>query len=195
MAGKAANELPQFVSTTYGTSSSTIVNPADLADLTIGAPGQLNVNMLHPAREFVFDPPQRKRIAGALQRERSFGRHVADWNEIEDDEPEDTDIDDELEDKEPDEMATQKRLIKVVIADPHKDGPMESSLLHSGDEQFTDLTDQELFFELPIKEMLDKHNETRTKIKKKGTKGTEPEYLEPARIRDLKMVVLTVAEF
>lgn len=89
------------------------------------------------------------------------------------------------------------RIVKVYIADPTEDLPLESRVLHSGDEQLTDLTDQELFFEIPIADLLKKHNDKRKlTIDKKATAKLGREvYLEPVRIRDLKMVVVTVAAF
>lgn len=70
--------------------------------------------------------------------------------------------------------------------------PLEKAIIFNGDEKLTDLTDQELFFNIPIMELLKAHNEERVKYPaKKGGK----EMLEPARIRDLKMNVVTIATF
>lgn len=97
--------------------------------------------------------------------------------------------------KEP--IMSNARIVKVFIADSNENLPLASRVLHSGDEQLTDLTDQELFFEVPIAEILAKHNETRktTVDKKQAEKFGRDIFLEPARIRDLKMVVVTVAQF
>lgn len=93
------------------------------------------------------------------------------------------------------EMATSnRRLIQVFICDPDENVPLKDSLLYSGEQQLTDLTDQELFFEIPIKDLLATHNEKRiTFIDKKVKERTQ--HLEPARVRDLRMVVTTVAQF
>lgn len=93
-------------------------------------------------------------------------------------------------------MANQskRRLVQVLIADPNENIPIEQCLLYRGDQKLTDANDQELFFELDIKDILAKHNEARVKIVDKKVKE-RTEYLEPAKIRDLKMVVVTVAEF
>ena len=85
-----------------------------------------------------------------------------------------------------------RRLVKVIIVDPDENLPLDHCLLYSGEEKLTDATDQELFFELDIKDMLAKHNERRIKIVDKKVKE-RTEYLEPAKVRDLKMVVVTVA--
>ena len=89
---------------------------------------------------------------------------------------------------------TARRLVKVIIADPNENIPLDQCILYSGPEKLTDLNDQELFFELDIRDLLAKHNEGRVKIIDKKMKE-RTEHLEPARIRDLKMVVVTVAQF
>jgi hypothetical protein len=91
-------------------------------------------------------------------------------------------------------IMTSRRLVQVFIADPDENVPLERSLLYSGEQKLTDATDQELFFEIDMKSMLEKHNETRVQwVNKKVKERTE--YLEPAKIRDLKMVVVNVATF
>jgi hypothetical protein len=89
------------------------------------------------------------------------------------------------------------RIVKVFIADPNENIPLDKRVIYSGQEQLTDLTDQELFFDVPISELLSKHNELRktTLDKKQSDKFGRDVFLEPARIRDLKMVVVSVAEF
>lgn len=90
-----------------------------------------------------------------------------------------------------------RRVVQIFIADTNKDIPLVNGLLYQGDPTFTDLTDEELFFEIPIKELLDKHNELREKtLDKQATKRSGRDvYLEAARIRDLKMVVVDIAAF
>lgn len=96
--------------------------------------------------------------------------------------------------KEPVMANTQRRLIQVFIADPDPNVPLEQCLLYSGEQQLTDLTDQELFFEVDVKSILDKHNKERVKLVNKSVKE-RTEHLEPARVRDLKMTVVTIAQF
>ncbi len=105
------------------------------------------------------------------------------------------DYDTKLE--EDDEMTDTptRRLVKVFMVDPDENIPLNKCLLHRGDEQLTDLTDEELFFEIPVKELLDKHNKERVKVKKETTGGRKTEYLKKARIRDLRMTVVTIAQF
>lgn len=95
-------------------------------------------------------------------------------------------------------MASQvlatRRLIKIVIIDPNENIPLDQCVLYSGDEKLTDATDQELFFEIDIKQLLDAHNDKRVKVLDKKVKERS-EFLEPAKIRDLKMVVVNIASF
>lgn len=90
--------------------------------------------------------------------------------------------------------ANQRRLIQIFIADPDENVPLEQCLLYSGEQKLTDLTDQELFFEVDVKSLLDKHNAARVKLVNKAVKE-RVENLEPARVRDLKMTVVTIAQF
>jgi hypothetical protein len=94
----------------------------------------------------------------------------------------------------PKEQTMPRRLVQVFIADPDENLPLDQALLYSGEQKFTDATDQELFFEIDMKSVLTKHNENRVKIVNKKVKD-RTEYLEPAKIRDLKMVVVNVATF
>ncbi len=89
---------------------------------------------------------------------------------------------------------TKRRLIKVIIVDPDEKVPLEKCILYSGSEKLTDLTDQELFFEIDIKDCLYDHNESRKKIIDKSVKE-RTEFLEPIKVRDLRMVVVTIAQF
>jgi hypothetical protein len=89
---------------------------------------------------------------------------------------------------------SSRRLVQVFIADPDENVPLESCLLYSGKQKLTDLTDQELFFEIDIKSIMDTHNQKRASIVNKSIKE-RTENLEPARIRDLKMTVVTIATF
>ncbi len=91
----------------------------------------------------------------------------------------------------------RRRLVQVFIVDPDSELPLEDALLYSGDQGLTELTDQELFFEIDIKTILEKHNKTRAKTLDKDTmKVTGKEaFLDPVRIRDLKMTVVELAVF
>lgn len=91
-------------------------------------------------------------------------------------------------------MSNQRRLVQVFVADPDENVPIDQCLLYTGEQKLTDLTDQELFFEIDIKTILDVHNAKRIKLVNKAVKE-RTEHLEPARIRDLKMTVVTIASF
>lgn len=87
-----------------------------------------------------------------------------------------------------------RRLVQVFIADPDDNVPLEQSMLYTGEQKLTDATDQELFFEIDMKTILDKHNADRVKLINKKVKE-RVENLEPVKIRDLRMVVVNVATF
>lgn len=91
-------------------------------------------------------------------------------------------------------MTVSTRFVRVIIVDPNENISLEDRIIYKGDEKATDLNDQELFFELDIKALLSYHNEKRTKVIDKKVKE-RTEYLEPAKIRDLKMVVVNIATF
>jgi hypothetical protein len=86
------------------------------------------------------------------------------------------------------------RVVQVFIADTDENLELDDRLLYRGDQKLTDLTDQELFFEIDIKTIIDKHNAKRTTTLNKKVKE-RVEYLEPVRIRELKMTVVDIAKF
>lgn len=86
------------------------------------------------------------------------------------------------------------RVVQVFVADPDPLLPVEHRLLYSGEVKTTDATDEELFYETDIKAKLDAHNDVRKKTRDKSIKDKE-EFLEPIRIRDLVMTVVTLASF
>lgn len=92
---------------------------------------------------------------------------------------------------------SQARVVKVYVADPNENLPLEKRVLYTGEEKLTDLTDQELFFEIPMQDLLAKHNAFRKGVldRKQGDKFGRDIYLDPVKIRDLRMVVVTVATF
>src|SRR6266853_3295775 len=86
---------------------------------------------------------------------------------------------------------TQRRLVQVFIADPDENVPLDKSLIYSGEQKLTDATNEELFHEIEISRILKEHNTYRITLTNKKVKE-RVEQLEPARIRDLKMVVVEV---
>lgn len=87
-----------------------------------------------------------------------------------------------------------RRLVQVYIADPDENVPLEKSLLYSGTQKLTDLTDQELFFDIDMRTILEAHNAYRITVVNRKVKE-RVENLEPVKIRDLRMVVVDVATF
>lgn len=92
-------------------------------------------------------------------------------------------------------VTSSKRVVQVFIVDADKHIPTEKALLYKSEQTFTDLTDQELFFEIDIKPLLEAHNNFRKTVTRQLHTSAERVYLEPIKIRDLKMVVATLAEF
>ena len=90
-----------------------------------------------------------------------------------------------------------RRIVQIFIADPDEHVPLDDALLYQGPQKLTDLTDEELFFEVPIMALLEEHNEKRagTLNKKATEKAGRDIYLDPIRIRDLKMTVVDLAVF
>lgn len=89
---------------------------------------------------------------------------------------------------------SNRRYVQVFIADPNENLPLENCLVYAGSPKLTDLTDQELFFELDIKQLLNDHNIKRVKVRDKKVKD-RTELLEAAKVRDLKMTVVEIAKF
>jgi hypothetical protein len=89
-------------------------------------------------------------------------------------------------------LKTDIRVVQVFIIDPNDSLKLKDRMIYQGEPTLTDSTDEELFFELPITDMLKKHNDIRVKTKEKKN---SKKYLEPARIRDLIMTVSVVASF
>lgn len=94
-------------------------------------------------------------------------------------------------------LKSSRRVVQVFIMDPDVRVPLDKSLLHHSEPKLTDLTDQELFYEIEIKKILDTHNEARIWIldKRASERAGKDINLEPIRIRDLVMTIVDVAKF
>lgn len=164
-------EMPSIASSVYGTSTSTYNDLAQMA-----AQGSL---MPFVGRAQVWDPNQQ---ADSAAREALAARRFqAASNQVQ-------------QEKKAVAEKSKRRLVQVFIADPNENIPLDESVIYQGGQKLTDSTDQELFFEVDIRGILEKHNEKRVKLVDKKVKE-RVEHLEPARVRDLKMVVVTIAEF
>lgn len=95
------------------------------------------------------------------------------------------------------QMANQTRIVRIYVADTDENIDVDKRLLFSGDEKLTDATDQELFYDVPINDLLGKHNDYRKTVadKKQSEKFGREVKLEPIRIRDLKMTIVSIATF
>jgi hypothetical protein len=103
----------------------------------------------------------------------------------------------QIEKGEPIMADPKRRIVQVFIADSDANVPLEQSLLYKGEQKLTDATDQELFYEVPIVEILKAHNEKRIKMadKEASKRAGKDIMLEPAKIRDLKMIITNIAQF
>lgn len=93
---------------------------------------------------------------------------------------------------------TTRRIVQVFIADPNENVPLGKSVLYTGEQKLTDLNDTELFFEVPsLQDLIKSHNETRkvTVDMEASKRAGKDIFLDPVKIRDLRMVVVTVASF
>ena len=97
-------------------------------------------------------------------------------------------------------MATKLRIVRLYLADLNFSLPLDQHIVWEKSDFMTDLDDSELLqetlIETPIKQFIDAHNERRIKVKDKtrSTKDNEV-FLEPARMRDLNLHVVTIASF
>ena len=58
-------------------------------------------------------------------------------------------------------MSSQvKRLVQLYIVDPDEKVPVSLSLIYKGEPMVTDLKDDELFYDVPVRDLLTKHNVT-----------------------------------
>jgi len=89
---------------------------------------------------------------------------------------------------------SNRRLVQIFIVDPDANVPLKDCMIYKGDQFMTELEDNELFFELDIKTLLEEHNKKRITLVNKKIKD-RVENLEPARVKDLVMSVVTVAAF
>lgn len=98
----------------------------------------------------------------------------------------------------PVQIKSKLRVVRVFLVDPDDRVPVAKRVMHRSDEMTTDATDQELYFDIPVNELLKKHNAERAEIEweEKTTEGTKTRKgLKEARIRDLVMSVTTIAQF
>lgn len=109
--------------------------------------------------------------------------------------------------KEPESILTQAfkeaiknvakaRVIQVFIADNDCNIEVAKRLLYKGEQLFTDLSDQDLFYDIEIKALITKHNEYRaTVLNESKSTATEKVFLKPIKVSELSMVVAVLAEF
>jgi hypothetical protein len=79
---------------------------------------------------------------------------------------------------------TNRRVVQVFVIDPDEALPLEHAVLHMGGQQVTDATNEELYYELDIPDLLDLHNQIRQELG-----------LPKIRIRDLRMETVPILAF
>jgi hypothetical protein len=82
------------------------------------------------------------------------------------------------------QMTTVRRIVQIYVVDPDEAVPVDKALLHHDGPRLTDATDDELRYELNLPALLEKHNAYRAELE-----------LEPARIRDVKIEIVTMVRF
>jgi hypothetical protein len=81
-------------------------------------------------------------------------------------------------------MTSARRIVQIYVVDPDEAVPVDRALLYQDGPRLTDATDDELRYGLNLPALLEKHNAYRVESG-----------LEPARIRDIKIEIATIAKF
>ena len=94
-------------------------------------------------------------------------------------------------------MVNNTRVVRVFIADADTNVPIDKRIIYEGEEIVTDLTDQELFFEIDINTILKDYNKVRTTILNQDLSDSTGRdvMLKEIKIRDLFMTVVNIASF
>ena len=94
-------------------------------------------------------------------------------------------------------MINNTRVVRVFIADTNTNIPVDKRILYEVKEITTDLTDQELFFEIDINNILKKHNKFRSTVLNEDLSDSTGKdiKLKNTKIRDLFMTVVNIASF
>lgn len=85
------------------------------------------------------------------------------------------------------------RKVQQFLVDPDINIPLEKRILHEGPVFWTDENDHELSYRVPVQKLLEEHNILRAKTKDKAFRDKEI-MLEPAKIRDLRLTTVTLAQ-
>lgn len=91
----------------------------------------------------------------------------------------------------------RKRLVEVFVVDPHLDVADEESVLYHQEAFVTSKSDNDLLFEINVKELLDAHNVKRVKmVDETKSEGRDKDVmLKKAKVSDLSMRVREVGTF
>ena len=94
-------------------------------------------------------------------------------------------------------QAKTRRIVNIYIVDPDKAVPMDKALLYSRENLLTEDEDQDLLFNLDVKDIVTKHNSVRVTIldEEKTDKRGSNVYLQEVRPSELTMKIVTLAQF
>ncbi len=97
---------------------------------------------------------------------------------------------------EEDEKMNEERVVQVYVCDLDKNLPMNKRLIWKSEPIFTDLGDNDLWFDMaaPVTEKLTEHNKYRLTVRDKAVKDRE-QMLEAIRPCDLAVNVTVLAQF
>jgi len=91
-------------------------------------------------------------------------------------------------------MSRLRRMVKVFVCDPDENVPVEKCLLHESEAMMTELSNEELYFDLDLKPLIKAHNAYRKTLLNKKIRSRK-EHLEKVRLGDLRYAVLSLVEF
>lgn len=84
------------------------------------------------------------------------------------------------------------RVVQQYLTDRNDNIPLEKRVLYKGNEFLTDLSDDELRYNVPVMDLLRAHNEYRVTVRDKAYKDKEV-FLEEARPGELCLTTVTLA--
>lgn len=90
----------------------------------------------------------------------------------------------------PFEAIRPMRLVRAMLVDPDKNVPMDHRLVFDSKEEFTDSTDDELFFNEAVVTAVTEHNAYRSSLI-----GDDDKPLKDVRLHDLVSAVVMLAKF
>lgn len=181
----STGDLPKFTTSSYGTSTSSYTGAGIVP--TVGSDFQIGkaVNMGNWYQQDVThdillytDAEAQRRDVAAKQKVVDVNRALAEMSKAK-------------AKKEP--QMPGRRVVRVFIIDPDPKVALEKSVLYKGEEILTDGSDQDLYFDIDVKALLDEHNKYRTSTEDETDKDKKK--LKPIKVSNLIMQVVNIASF